>query len=78
MQAHVTIHGRRIERMKLQLAKLKDSPCKCALQMMSVLYTVEEMVNGNPSGITNSKDEKRQSSIQKLDRDIIKYIQGKQ
>lgn len=50
---------------------------KCALQMMSCLFTLEELVNGNPSGNTKSKDENRKESVRKLDPDRIKYICGK-
>lgn len=42
---------------------------------MGCMYSVDEMVNGNPSGCTNSKDEK---NIKKLDPNRMKYINGKQ
>lgn len=58
---------------KLQLAKLKEDPVKCAL---SCLFAAEELVNGSPSGITKLKDQARINSIQKLDADIMKYIKG--
>ena len=36
----------------------------------------EELVNGNPSGFTNSKDEVRKKNIEKLDLERIEYICG--
>lgn len=44
---------------------------------MSCIFTAEELVNGNPSGHTNSKDESRIKTIQKLDPERIKFINGK-
>ena len=46
------------------------------LQLLGCLFSPEELVNGNPSGITNSKDEMRQKSIKKLDPLRITYIYG--
>ena len=66
----------KIDDIKLQQAKLHPDPAKCALQMMAVLFTTKEMVNGNPSGLTNSKDENRRKTIQKLDANRMKYIIG--
>lgn len=43
---------------------------------MSCVFTAEELVNGNPSGHTNSKDESRIKTIQKLDPERIKFING--
>ena len=51
------IHGKKVDELKLQQAKLNPDETKCALQMISALFSPEELVNGNPSGISNSKDE---------------------
>ena len=74
-QGYVMISGHKIDMMKLQHAKLQSDYAKCALQLMSVLFTAEEMVNGNPSGI-NSKDETRRRTIKPLDASRIQYIKG--
>ena len=65
-----------VDRLKLQSAKLNQNSAKCALQMMGCLFSTDELVNGNPSGITNSKDEARRRSIRKLDPNRMKYIYG--
>ena len=70
------ICGHSVDRLKLQSAKLQGDPSKCALQLMSCLFSVEELVNGNPSGHTNSKDDIRKKTIKKLDPERIKYISG--
>lgn len=70
------ICGHVVDRLKLQSAKLQAEPSKCALQLMGCLFTAEELVNGNPSGNTNSKDELRKRTIKKLDPSRIKYIHG--
>lgn len=72
--AHVLIYGYKVDRLKLQSAKLQCDPSKCGLQLLGCLFSPEELVNGNPSGITNSKDEMRQKSIKKLDPLRITYI----
>ena len=51
------IHGKKVDQLKLQQAKFNPDEAKCALQLMSILFDPEELVNGNPSGFTNSKDE---------------------
>ena len=76
LQAHVLIYGHKVDRLKLQSAKLQCDPSKCGLQLLGCLFSPEELVNGNPSGITNSKDEMRQKSIKKLDPLRITYIHG--
>ena len=68
--------GKKTDELKLQQAKLYPDSKKCALQLMSVLFTTEELVNGNPSGITNSKDETRRRTIKKLDPNRMLYIKG--
>lgn len=66
----------KVDRLKLQSAKVQGEASKCALQLMSCLFSAEELVNGNPSGNTNSKDEMRRKTIQKLDPKGIQYISG--
>ena len=68
--------GQKVNRLKLATAKLQNDPAKCALQLVAVLFTAEELVNRNPSGFTNSKDEARRQSIKKLDPERMKYING--
>ena len=70
------IYGHKVDRLKLQSAKVQGEASKCALQLMSCLFSAEELVNGNPSGNTNSKDEMRRKTIQKLDPKRIQYISG--
>lgn len=48
---------KQVDRLKLQSAKLRNTPAKCALPLMICIFTAEELVNGNPSGHTDSKDE---------------------
>ena len=68
--------GQKVNRLKLAAAKLQSNSSKCALQLVGVLFTPKELVNANPSGVTNSKDEQRRKSIKKLDPTRIKYING--
>ena len=42
--------------LKLAQAKMEKEPCKAALKLLSCLFTPEELVNGNLSGVTNSKE----------------------
>jgi len=65
-----------VDCLKLKSAKLHKDPGKCALQMLDCLFNTEELVNGNPSGFTNSKDEVRKKNIEKLDLERIEYICG--
>ena len=44
-------------RLKLQSAKLQVGPSKRAIQLIGCLFTAKELVNGNSSANTNSKDE---------------------
>ena len=67
----------KVDRLKLQSAKLQSTPVKCALKLMSCIFTPDELVNGNPSGHTNSKDESRIRTILKLDPERIKFSNGK-
>jgi hypothetical protein len=70
------IHGIMVDIIKLQAAKLNTDPFKCALNLLSTLFTSRELVNGNPNGVTNSKDPVRQRTIKKLDPNRMKYICG--
>ena len=72
----ITICGRKVNRLKLAQAKLQNDPSKAALKLLSCLFDTEELVNGNPTGSTNSKEEQRQATIKKLDPDRMKYLQG--
>ena len=60
----------------LAQAKMQGDPSKAALKLLGCLFKPVELVNGNPSGTTNSKDENRQKTIQKLDPRRIKYTEG--
>ena len=71
------IYGHSTDRLKLQTAKLQSDPSKCALQLMSCIFSPEELVNGNPSCVTNSKDEVRRKTIKQLDPMRMKYISGR-
>lgn len=62
--------------MKLANAKLQSEPGTAALKLMDCVFTTEEMVNSNPSGITKSKDPARQKTIRALDPIKMKYIDG--
>ena len=56
-QENILVCGQNVNRLKLATAKLQNDPSKCALQLVAVLFTAEELVNSNPPGFTNSKDE---------------------
>ena len=73
----VTVCGREIDSLKLAQAKMHTDPAKTALKLLSCLFTQEELVNGNPRGITNSKDQHRIATIQPLETERMAYINGK-
>ena len=50
------IYRKKLMNLKLQQAKLNPDAAKCALLMMSILFS-PEMINGNPLGYTNLEDE---------------------
>ena len=56
-------------------AKELDNADKSALKLLEILFTPEELVNGNLTGSTTSKDEWRKATVQKLAEDRIKIIQ---
>ena len=70
------INSYKVDRLKLQSAKLQSDASKCALQLLGCLFSAEELVNGNPSGTTTAKDEIRRQTIKKLDPVRMKYIMG--
>ena len=61
---------------RLAHAKLQEDAKSCALKLMTCLFTTSELVNGNPSGNTNSKDESRKDTIVALNPAKLKYIYG--
>ena len=62
--------------MRLANAKLQADPGSAALKLMDCIFSTKEMVNGNPSGVTRSKDEARQRTIQALDPQRMRFIDG--
>lgn len=58
---------------KVVNTKLPSSPVSAALKMMDSLFSTEELVNGNPSGITKSKDSTRRATVQPMDPERMKY-----
>ena len=76
VQDFIKVCGKDVDRLKLQSAKLQSKPARCALQLLSCLFSDEELVNGNPSGNANSKEEARIKTIQKLDPNRLCYISG--
>ena len=75
LKEHVTICGQKIDRLLLQNTKLQSNPCSSPLKLLGCLFS-HELMNGNPSGITNSMKESRRKSIQKLDPAKTNYIRG--
>ena len=61
---------------KLANAKLQSDPGSAALKLMDCVFTIKELVNGNPSGVTKSKDSARQKTIRPLNAAKMKYIDG--
>lgn len=68
--------GHKVNSLRLAQAKLQAEPSKAALKLLSCLFDPEELVNGNPSGSTNSKDVHRQQTIKKLDAGRMNYLAG--
>ncbi|CAI8020861.1 hypothetical protein GBAR_LOCUS12436 [Geodia barretti] len=63
-----------VDQVRLQNAKLQSDAGGAALKLMDCLFSTEQMVNGNPSGVTRSKDAARQKTIKRLDPEKMKYI----
>ncbi len=72
----ITVCGHTISSLKLAQAKLQVDPSKAALKLLVGLYNPEELVNVNPTGTTNSKDQHRRDTIQKLHTGRMKYLKG--
>ena len=56
-----------VDPLKLVNAKLQGDPGSAALKLMDCLFSIEEMVNANPSRVTKSKDPVRKRTIRTLD-----------
>ena len=67
----------KIDQLRLASAKLQPDAGRAAQKLMDVLFTTEEMVNGNPSGNSKSRDATRLATISPLDPARMKYIFGK-
>ena len=59
------INGFAVPPLKLAQAKLVNDLSRAALKLLACLFSAEELVNGNPTGLTNSKDPHRQETIKK-------------
>ena len=66
-----------VDQVRLQNAKLQSDAGGAALKLMDCLFSTEQMVNGNPSGVTRSKDAARQKTIKRLDPEKMRYIDSK-
>ena len=66
-----------VDQVRLQNAKLQSDASSAALKLMDCLFSTEEMVNSNPSGVTRSKDPARQRSIKQLAPEKMRYIDCK-
>jgi len=69
--------GRSVDALKYQSALLHNDEGKCAQKLLDLLFDTAELVNGNPSGHTNSTDPARQKGIKRLCESPISYICGK-
>lgn len=66
-----------VDPVRLQNAKLQsDDAGSAALNLMDCLVSTEEMVNGNPSGVTRSKDPGRQRTTKQLDQEKMRCSLG--
>ena len=63
-----------MDQLKLTKVKLQSDPGSSALEKMDYLFTTEELVNGNPFGVTMSKDANRKVTVQVLDTEQMKFI----
>ena len=63
-----------IDAVRLANAKLQPDAGSAALKLMDCLFSTTEMVNGNLSGVTRSKDETRQRTICALDPQKMRCI----
>ena len=65
-----------VDAVRLANAKLQPDAGSTALKLMDCMFSTAKMVNGNPSGVTRSKDEARQRTIRALDPQKMRYIDG--
>ena len=65
----------KVDKLRLANAKLQSDPGNAALNLMDCVFTVEEMLNGNPFGVTKSKDN-RNKTIKPLDAEGMQFING--
>ena len=63
-----------VDPVRLANAKLQSDANSAALQLVDCVFSTEELVNANPSGVTRSKDETRQRTIRPLDGAKMRYI----
>ena len=56
--------------------KLQADRGAAALKLMDCIFSTEEMVNGNPSGVTRSNDATRQKTIHPLHPEEMRFIDG--
>lgn len=70
----LTFGGHNVDQLKFTNAKLQSDPGLCALKMMDCLFSTEELVNGNPSGVTKSQDANRKATVQVLDPEQMKVM----
>ncbi|XP_065892056.1 uncharacterized protein [Dysidea avara] len=71
---HIQIFGKKVNRLQPESAKLNSNKGNAALQLLGMLFSDEELVNGNPRGVTNSSDKARKKNICQLDPRRINYI----
>ena len=57
-------------------ARLQADRGAAALKLMDCIFSTEEMVNGNPSGVTRSNDATRQKTIHPLHPEEMRFIDG--
>ena len=72
----IDIGGRGVNRLCLAHAKMQGELAKAALKLLACLFTPEDLVNGNSTGTTNSKDVHRQQTIKTLNLERMSYIKS--
>ena len=65
-----------MDQLKFTNAKLQSDPDLCVLKMIDCLFSMEELVNGNPSGVTKSQDVNRKATVEVLDPEWMKVTWG--
>ena len=76
MQA-TEISGTVVNKLKLAHALIQKDARSMGLKLMGCLFSDKDLVNGNPSGITKSKNEHRVKTIQRLDSTRMSYIESR-